>query len=163
MFFGRKVNPYDQERIKTVLQMWNSHVRTVDSATSLMREAAAQHPEGIASPQFESYRQAAAETVSKLLEEVDDDSRWPALGDEKGYARMWLVRSQLSQVHIQQLDSLRLQKEFVESQKSGWVSQEQANLLGSLHQDMGKNLDQLGKSVSQLAKHYKLKINQFLT
>ena len=171
MFFSRKINPEDKQKVLEVLRLWNRHVMTVDSATDEMRLASVEENDGILSSTFETRRIATVEVVKGLLGETKSQDSWPELEDEKGFSKMLLLRSLLNEIHAQQLDSLRLQKEYVETIKTGnmqmhtdsMVTQVHLDSMQVLHLRMGENLDALGKAASQLSKHYKIKLKEYMS
>ena len=158
MFFRRKINPVDREKVIEVLRLWGRHMRTLDAATDPMRIAIEE--EGIESALFEKNRRTAVEITKELLEEASKSNIWPDLEDEKGFVQLSLGRSSLNELYAQYLDNFRLQKEYVELLKNESATQLHVDSMESLDTRMADQLDELSKSVRGLAKHYKINLNE---
>ena len=132
MFFGRKIDPVEKSQVLEVLGKFHRDTAAVDAATDEMRLVAAEHADGIQSVEFEQKRLATVELVNQLLDETKDNGNWPVLEDDKGIAHMWVLQSSLNEIYAQQLDSLRLQREYVEGLKFDRVAGRDSETLESV-------------------------------
>ena len=78
------------------------------------------------------------------------------LEDDKGMALMLGLQMSLNEMYAQQLDSLRLQREYVEGLKADQLTSRDSDTLESVHRRMAGSLDELLQVASRLGKHYKL-------
>ena len=161
MFFKRKVDPVEKGKVLEVLGKFRRDTDAVDDATDTMRVTAAEHPNGIQSGDFEEKRLATVELVKQLLDDTKDHSNWPVLEDDKGMALMLGLQMSLNETYAQQLDSLRLQREYVEGLKADRVTSRDSDTLESVHRRMAGSLIELGQAASRLAKRYKVKPGEY--
>ena len=162
MFFNRKVDPAERSKVLKVLGKWHRDTDAVDNATDAMRLISASNPNGIQSDDFEEKRLATVELVRRLLEETKDQRNWPLLEDDKGSGLITALQMLVNEVLAQQLDSLRLQREYVEALKLGRVTSADLDAFTSLNNRMGRILEETRKVGSRLARRYKVTSREYV-
>ena len=162
MFFKRKVEPVERSKVLKVVGKWHRDTEAVDNATDAMRLVAAEDPAGIQSESFEEKRLAAVEIVRELLDQTKDQLNWPELEDDKGWKLMSVLQMSWNETLVQQLDSLRLQREYVEALKSGRATGADMGVISSLHHRMADTLVEMGRAAGRLAKHYKVTRQEYV-
>ena len=161
MFFWRKGDPADRGKVLEALGRWDREIDAVDNATDAMRLVAAQDPEGIQSAAFEEKRMTAVQVVNDGLEWTKERTNWPLLIDDKGSELMAALQMLVNELLAQQLDSLRLQSEFVEVLRSGRASDSSGNELGVVNHRIAVVLDEIKKVSTRLAKHYRVTVQEY--
>ena len=151
----------EKGKVLEILVKFHRDSEAVDAATDGMRLTAAEHPDGIRAGEFEEKRLATVELVKQLLDDTKDNGNWPVLEDDKGMEFMMVLQTLLNEIYAQQLDSLRLQREYVEGIKAGRVTSRDSDTLESVHRRMASSLEELKQAGTRLAKHYKVKAAEY--
>lgn len=162
MFFGRQPDPVDKSKVIEALARWHRDTEAIDNATDAMRLIAAQDPEGVQSDSFEQKRLATVQVVDRVLENTKVDSNWPELKDYKGVALMSTLQMLTNVSLASQLDSLRLQREHIETLKGNRPPSNNASELALVHHQMAVQIDEMGKVATKLGKHYKVTPQEYI-
>ena len=161
MFFWRKTDPVDRSNALIILGKWTRDSDAVDNATDAMREVAAEDPNGILSDSFEDKRSATVKLVSRLLKENKDQGNWPQMVDDKGQALISVLKNVFNETLAQQLDSLRLQREYAKAQKLNKLSDADVDVLATVHARMDNLMDEMGRAAVKLARHYRVTTQEY--
>lgn len=156
MFWQRNIDPAEQTKVLNVLGKWHRDTEAIDDATDAMRLASASESNGMQSDRFEEERLATVRLAGKLLEENKDQRNWPELVDGKGSALISMLQMSFNETLAQQLDSLRLQHEYVDGLKRNSLTRADNDALASLHNQMTRSLNDMAKVVATIAKHYRV-------
>ena len=128
-----------------------------------MRATIAANPLGMQSDEFERDRLVAVNTVKEAQENTGDFGRWPSLNDSNGLKILVELVKDLNESYQHQMNLLNLYKIAAQAFRTGNESAApSAKEMQRANEAFGRLLDKMGRTVSKMARHYKISPQEIL-
>ena len=162
LLLGEKISPDERQKVLELLARWSQTTVRIEAAINLVRLTAEEQSLGMQSEEFEKARLEAIEVVNQTQGETTDQQFWPFLENDSGARAMFDLRAKLEESHQHHLSLLRLEGDVAGALRDTQEGKApSADEIVAAKEALERALDQIGVSVGQIARYYRISPQEY--